>query len=163
MGFLRVYDFVAGKVAWSAAGLPLEGRGPHYPLVGEVLRRDVTICKLGEKAGDVLPRLKGGPRNFCVVLNDQGILLGRLHPNAVRGDLEKLVEELMEPGPTTVRPSEPAAPLLERMEKKNVGGILVTTAKGKLLGVALQQDLRALVGTSRQLSRFAGGPGRTAG
>jgi rhodanese-related sulfurtransferase len=42
LGFQDVYDFVAGKAEWIAHRLPLEGKGPHYPLVGEAARRDVV-------------------------------------------------------------------------------------------------------------------------
>lgn len=55
----------------------------------------------------------------------------------------------MQLGPTTVRPSVGAEGLLERMEKRNVSAVLVTTEKGKFVGVARQRDLRALVEKSK--------------
>ena len=31
LGFGDVYDYVAGKVDWMAAGLPIEGANAHHP------------------------------------------------------------------------------------------------------------------------------------
>jgi CBS domain-containing protein len=41
----------------------------------------------------------------------------------------------MREGPTTVRPSEELEPLVERMRRADVGGILVTSSGGRLLGL----------------------------
>ncbi len=50
----------------------------------------------------------------------------------VRGSLDAAVEEVMEPGPTTVRSSEAAEGLLKRMRKRNVPTVMVTTSKDGL-------------------------------
>ena len=154
LGFERVYDFAGGKVEWILSGLPLEGRGPHFPLAGEAVRLDLTVCKRGERAGDIADRMEGEDRDFCVVVNDEGILLGRLWPKSVRENPDKSVEQVMEPGPTTVRATESAGALLERMERRKVPAVLVATAKGQLLGLAHVEDLRELVAGKESLSRF---------
>jgi CBS domain-containing protein len=41
----------------------------------------------------------------------------------------------MEPGPATVRPHEPLPPLLERMARRQVEEMIVTTPEGELLGM----------------------------
>jgi CBS domain-containing protein len=41
----------------------------------------------------------------------------------------------MEPGPATVRAHEPLPPLLERMARRQVDEMIVTTPDGELLGV----------------------------
>ncbi len=46
-----------------------------------------------------------------------------------------LAEDVMQPGPTTVRAHEPLDPLLERMAERGVEEVLVTTPEGRLLGV----------------------------
>jgi Mg/Co/Ni transporter MgtE len=53
----------------------------------------------------------------------------------------------MEPGPATVRPSEDLAPLLERMRRRDMPTILVTTPEGVLMGVLRRDD------AARRLSR----------
>jgi CBS domain-containing protein len=41
----------------------------------------------------------------------------------------------MEPGPTTVRAHEPLEALLERMARRGVDDMIVTTPEGELLGI----------------------------
>jgi CBS domain-containing protein len=56
------------------------------------------------------------------------------------GDPEQTVKTMMEAGPTTVRPSEPLDVLIERMQKRKVESIVVTTATGVLVGVLRRED-----------------------
>ncbi|SFQ72722.1 CBS domain-containing protein [Amycolatopsis arida] len=46
----------------------------------------------------------------------------------------------MHPGPTTVRANEPLQPLVERMTRADVDGILVTDPEGRLLGLLDRHD-----------------------
>ena len=66
MGFTQVYDYVAGKLDWLAAGGPIEGTGAGRPRAGEVARGDVPTCALDEHLGEVqyikgLMGMKGAP------------------------------------------------------------------------------------------------------
>jgi 3-mercaptopyruvate sulfurtransferase SseA len=53
IGFERVYDYVAGKAAWTSAGLPLEGANGSETRAGTHLRADVPTF-------DVKPRRRRG-------------------------------------------------------------------------------------------------------
>src|SRR5919106_6970671 len=146
MGFSEVDDFVDGKIEWMSHGLPLEGKGPHYAVAGEVADRDAVLaCRLGDRVGDASRQLDTVPHDYCVVLNDEDIVLGRMRKKNVQGPDEALVEHVMEPGPTTVRASEPAKGLLERMKKRKVPAVIVTTNKGRLMGAATQEALERLL------------------
>ncbi len=146
MGFEDVYDFVGGKAEWIASGLPTEGKGPHYPLVGEVARRDVVHeCRLGTQVADSRRAVAESGQNYCVVLNDHDILMGRLRKRHLTGEDESTVEDVMDTGPTTVRATESAAALLKRMTKRDVPAVLVTTPKGRFVGIARRSDLEKLV------------------
>jgi len=148
-GFNDVYDFGDGKLEWISHGLPLEGHGPHFAVAGEIADRDaVLVCRIGDRLGDVAHKLDTVAHDYCVVLNDHDIVLGRLRKKDLQGSDETAVEYVMEPGPTTVRASEPAKGLLERMRTKNVPAVIVTTNKGRLLGVVTQEALERLL-TSR--------------
>jgi CBS domain-containing protein len=150
MGFRDIYDFVDGKIEWISHGLPLEGRGPHFAVAGEIADRDaVLVCRMGDRLGDVARALDAVPHDYCVVLNDHDIVLGRMRKKNLRGSDETAVEHVMEPGPTTVRASEPAKGLLERMRDKKVPAVIVTTNKGRLMGTVTQEALERLV-SSRQ-------------
>jgi CBS domain-containing protein len=146
MGFSEVYDFVDGKIEWISHGLPVEGTGPHFAVAGEVADRDaVLVCRVGDTVGDVARALDTVPHDYCVVLNDHDIVLGRMRKKDLHGSNETAVEHIMEPGPTTVRGTEPAKGLLERMTKKNVPAVIVTTNKGRLMGTVTQEALERLL------------------
>jgi CBS domain-containing protein len=146
MGFTDVYDYVNGKLEWMVHRQPVEGEGPHYALVGEVATKDrLHTCVLGSSVGDSARAMEGSGDTFCLVVNDEGVVLGRLRKKHRDPDSNEIVDNVMETGPTTVRPTESAKALLERMEKRNVPAVVVTTKKGVLVGVARRNELRRLV------------------
>lgn len=52
--------------------------------------------------------LDSSRHGFCVVVNDDRIVLGRRWRSNLEGaEPDRLIEKVMEPGPTTVRPSMP--------------------------------------------------------
>ncbi len=146
MGFTEVYDFVNGKVEWMVHSLPVEGNGPHFAMAAEVATKDgVHTCVPGSAVKDSATAMDRRGDSFCLVLNHEDIVLGRLRRKHLDPDSDELVERVMEAGPTTVRPTEPAKALLERMDKRSVPAIVVTTKKGRLMGIAGREDLRRLV------------------
>jgi CBS domain-containing protein len=150
MGFTDVYDFVNGKVEWILNRLPVEGTGPHYAMVGEAATEGgLHTCVLGSTVKDSLSMMERNDESFCLVLNHQGIVLGRLRHKQLDPASEDAVEAVMETGPTTVRPNEPAGALLERMEKRKVLAVIVTTKEGTLVGVVQRRDLRRLIEESQ--------------
>ncbi|MBI1886181.1 MAG: CBS domain-containing protein, partial [Chloroflexi bacterium] len=108
-----MYDYVAGKADWSASGLPREGRLAATPVAQDALR-EVPTCALDERVGDIRRRLEAGGGNTCVVVNRDGVVLGRLTEDALQADLEATAESVMEAGPTTFRPDFPLDGLVER-------------------------------------------------
>lgn len=145
MGFTDVYDYVNGKIEWMVNRQPVEGSGPHYAMAGEVATKDrLHTCVIASTIGESARTMEESGDTFCLVLNDEGIVLGRLRKKHRDTGSEDPVETVMETGPTTVRPTEPAKPLLERMEGRNVPAVVVTTNKGVLVGVVRRSDLRRL-------------------
>jgi Mg/Co/Ni transporter MgtE len=134
-----VYDYVAGKADWGAAGLPLEGTRGSGTRVGAHLRVDVPTCRLDEPLADVRARVRATGWDSCYVVNDENVVLGRLGRTALASEDEASVEEAMSPGPTTVRPSLELDRAVERMGRKNLTTLAVTTSEGRLLGV-LERD-----------------------
>ena len=68
------------------------------------------------------------------------LLVGRLRAAALAGDPAAHVEQVMEAGPSTVRPDRPLAELVELMRDHDLRFMLVTTPEGRLLGV-LRHDI----------------------
>ena len=140
LGFTRVYHYTPGKDGWLTMGLPTEGPDAATPRAGDVADRDTPTCSLCERLGDVRHRLRAAGKTSCIVVNDQRVVLGRLRGESLDGDAGQTVEAVMEAGPTTVRPSEPLDALIERMQKRKVESIVVSTADGVLVGVLRRED-----------------------
>src|SRR5713101_6163382 len=100
IGFTRVYDYSAGKADWGSFGLPLEGQRHSGKRVGAHLRADVPTCTLEEALRDVRARVRDVGSDTCFVVNEQGILLGRLGRAALAGTDDATVEEAMTSGPS---------------------------------------------------------------
>ncbi len=140
LGFTDVFDYVAGKADWFASGLPRAGKQASVPYAGDLARQDIPTCGLTDRVGDVQQQIRGAGRDVCVVVNDTGVVLGLLREEALNADPETLVEQVMEPGPTTYRPSTPLEAILKYMRKRRRDDILITTSDGKLFGILYCQD-----------------------
>lgn len=130
LGFDRSVDYVAGKLDWLSFDLPWEGTAR---LVGSEVDRDIATCAVGEKVGDIRAPLSSA--GLCVVVFASGVVAGSLEDDALRANDDELVEAVMNPGPKTVRPSEEAPALAERMQRKGLTHLIVTRPDGRLVGV----------------------------
>ena len=126
---------MAGKVDWQASGLPTEGKRAGSPRVGERVRRDVSTCRLTDRLGEVAKRVRAAGWDGCVVVNEQRVVLGLLHGQALDGSPQQLVEEVMEPGPSTFRPDVALEEMTAYMQQRQLDSVLITTADGKLVGI----------------------------
>ena len=134
-----------GKVDWLARGLPREGEKASEPRAFDLAVDDVVTCGLEEPAGDVRERVSASRYGFAFVVSDTRILLGRLRRAALEGDPALTAEAVMEPGPSTIRADSELEPLAERMRRRELTSLPVTTPEGELLGVVRRDDLeRAL-------------------
>ncbi len=127
------YDYVAGKVDWMAAGLPTVRADTSERRALDAVDRDPATCPPEAPVGDVaaLVAIHGS-----VLVTHQGVLLGRIRARHITGVHPATpVEDVMEPGPATVRANEPLDALLERMAAKHVEEMIVTAPDGQLLGV----------------------------
>jgi hypothetical protein len=132
LGFTSVYDYVPGKVDWLARGLPTEGEESSTPRVGRLARDDAATCGLDEPVERVRELIEASPYGFCLVLAEDGTLLGRVRRSA---------PERMEPGPSTVRYDLAVDELRERLDKRDLKTAIVTTPEGKLVGVVRRAEL----------------------
>jgi CBS domain-containing protein len=105
-----------------------------------VARKGTPTCLLDDRVGDVREKVLEVGRDVCIVINSEGIVQGRLKVAALSERPDVTAEEAMELGPTTVRPNEPLAPLIDRMKKRGTGTIVVTDLRGKLFGILHRDD-----------------------
>ena len=144
LGFQQVYDYVAGKADWGAAGLPLEGSAG--PRVSEFVRADVPTARLDERIGEIRERVSTSGFETCIVVNEERVVLGRRGRRALRGDGDLTAEQAMSNGPSTTRPNTLARELVERLRKQELQTALVTTSEGRLLGIVTADDLAGPAG-----------------
>ena len=140
LGFTQVFDYAAGKADWTSSGLPTEGTLAEQPRAGDIAQRDTPTCGFANRLGDARDRTQDADQNVCIVVDDRGVVLGRLRGNALREDPEATVESAMEDGPTTIRADASLEEITERMRKRGVGSILVTDPEGRLLGILYRSE-----------------------
>ncbi|MHB8467808.1 MAG: CBS domain-containing protein [Acidimicrobiales bacterium] len=137
LGYTPVYDYTGGKADWLGAGLPTVRRESGPARVADVMDRSAPTCRAADRVADVVASVAQTGAGW-VVVNDVGVVLGRLRADQVdRG--EATVEEAMEPGPTTVRADADLAQTIERMRGRHVTSLIVSTPEGVLLGVVHAQ------------------------
>jgi hypothetical protein len=77
------------------------------------------------------------------VTSEHGVLLGRLALSKCDCDPQLHAEEVMEPGPWTVRPHKAPSTIAEQLTDKQLRWAIVTTPEGELIGVAARAELEA--------------------
>ena len=78
---------------------------------------------------------------FGLVTTAGGVLLGRLRRSSLDCDPNLTAEEVMEAGPSTVRPDKTAAALAKRLDDRDLRWAIVTTPEGQLIGIVKREDL----------------------
>lgn len=105
-------------------------------------RRGVATATEKSTAAEALRLLDSQGFGPVVVLNEAGIVMGAAH----RHDLASAAAEAeigsaFQFGVSTVRPSEDAAALAQRMDQKGVTQVAVTRSDGSLVGLFFATDV----------------------
>ena len=142
LGFEHVYDYVPGKADWLGRGLPTEGTDADRPRVCALARDDVVTCSLDMPIAGVIGEIDASPYGFALVVADDRTLLGRLRRSKLAdADPQAPAEEVMDPGPSTVRADLDVDELRKRLDKRDLKTALVSTPEGKLIGVVTRAAL----------------------
>jgi Mg/Co/Ni transporter MgtE len=89
----------------------------------------------------VRDRLEDSGWDTCFVLDERGVVLGRLEgAAAIHGREDVSAEDAMTLGPSTIRPSAGGESMVERMRKQNLTNLPVTTSDGRFVGLVTRQD-----------------------
>ncbi len=123
------------------AGLPTEGTSGQRPRLVDVVRRDVPVCSLGERLGDVRARVVAAGWDACVVVSQDRVVLGLLRASQLQADPGLPVEQVMRPGPSTYRPFVSVEEMRGIMIDRDLANSPVTTSDGKLVGLVRRQDV----------------------
>ena len=151
-----MHDYAGGKADWAVHGLPLEGRTAGRRRVIDVARKDIPTCGPRERLGDVRGRVRAAGHDVCIVVNERGIVLGRLRRDCWEREAEAPTEDCMELGPPTERPDKFLTEVIERLRK--VGSLLITwygrdEDGGRLIGVLHRADVERVLDENEQLPR----------
>jgi CBS domain-containing protein len=122
-----------GKADWLAFGLPAERENSTARFVGEVLS-EIPTCRLRDSIASIEPAIHESATGMCAVVSERGVVLGVCEAAGLRRDATLLAEDVMEPGPTTLRPSHSSDQAAEKLRDSGKRAILVTSSDGKLLG-----------------------------
>ena len=145
LGFEQVYDYTLGIADWRAAGLPIEGDSSNARLVSDATRPDIPTARPDELLGAVFDRVTAAGWEEALVIEGNGIVIGRLRNPTWQEDGDLPVSQAMELGPTTVRPDSPLEPLVNRMEERGTALVTVTTPQGVLIGALLREEAQRLL------------------
>lgn len=140
LGFEKVFDYTLGIADWKAANLPTEGEPTETQVVGDAIRPDVPTAGPEELLGAVFDRTTDAGWDEAFVVDCDGIVVGRLRGKTWQQERDLPVGDVMELGPTTVRPTTVLEPLTKRMQDKETKLVAVSSAQGVLLGVLLRTD-----------------------
>ena len=140
LGFDKVYHYKAGKLDWLAAGLPTEGTNSDCPRAGDASRKDMVLCGLKERLGDVRDRAQAAGWNVVVVIDDQRVVLGLLRSKQLELDPNLTAEQAMRPGPSTFRPYVSTKEMADFMVGHDLESAPITTSDGKLVGVLFKSE-----------------------
>jgi len=119
--------------------MPREGAAADVPWAGDLVSDDAPTCALDDRVGEVRDRVLASGYDFCVVVNEERVILGLLRGDALSKDEKARADEVMELGPKTTPPSEPVEELLEARSSQGVKSFLVATSHGVFLG-AMSRD-----------------------
>ncbi len=143
LGFDKVYDYVSGKSDWIAAGLPTVGQSAGSPDAGGTLRAGDIVGHVGERLGDVARRARAEGKDEVIVVDDRHVVLGRIRGAALDGDPDALIEDVMRPGPATIRPDTPLETVVATLGPAGVASTLVTDPDGRFIGTVYLEDARS--------------------
>jgi rhodanese-related sulfurtransferase len=142
LGFTDVYDYMVGKAAWLADGLPFEGeRGPGTR-IGSIARDDVPTVHARATLADAAKAFgEDNTEGIAVVVDDDRVVMGVLRREALGLDPQSLVLDAAQPGPSTFRPSLPIEEMADHFRRHDLARALVTTLEGRWIGMVRRHDV----------------------
>lgn len=129
IGFEAVYDYTAGIADWKAADLPVEGTEDSGLRIADATRPDIPTALPDEMLGTVRQQASEAGWDEALVVECDGLVIGRLRGAAWSTDESEKVDAVMELGPTTVRPDGSLHSLLGRLDKRGTKLVVVSDPK----------------------------------
>jgi CBS domain-containing protein len=120
------------------------------------MQDEVPTCRLDESVGQAGARAEERGYAVSAVVNENGIVLGVIGKRDWNTDPTASVEQLMDPAPTTLRPSDPLEKAKQMLSESDRGAVFVTDSDGRLLGVFFGVNEKKEPGRKQQLADSEG-------
>jgi rhodanese-related sulfurtransferase len=140
LGFTDVYDYVAGKAAWLGDGLPSGGLRRPEQRVGAVADPDVPTVPADATVDDAKEAFERS--DVAIVLNEHDVVLGVLREETAGLDPKTKVIDVVQPGPSTFRPSMTVRELVQYFDKSDEARAIITDNGGVWIGLIRRDDVR---------------------
>src|SRR5262245_22594159 len=121
-------------------GLPREG-GPEEVTAADLAFSEVSTCPLDEGLEKVLDRVVKRTR-WCVVVDDDRVVLGLLPVQATERSASQAVHEAMKAAPVTLRPNATVKEARAFAKYRPREPLVVTHSDGRLVGLLETSRLR---------------------
>jgi CBS domain-containing protein len=119
----------------------MEGAAAGVRRAVDVARPDVPVCGLRDRVADAARTVHEEGWPLAVVVNEHGVVLGRLRPADLDAHPDAVASDLLVPGPRTMRGTRPADEMAAWLDERRIPGVLVTTADGVLVGYVRRADI----------------------
>jgi predicted transcriptional regulator len=140
-GFTDVHDYTLGKAAWLAEGLPSEGTRRDDERIAAIAKKDAPTLPGDGSVGDAAKWFAGSDADVAVVLTPTRVVLGLVRREVAGLDPSMPLRDVLQPGPSTFRPSMTIREMVDYFRKGSAMHALVTTSGGEWIGLIDRADL----------------------
>ena len=135
----------------------MEGRTAGRRRAIDVARNDVPMARPNQRLRDVQGEMMTAEVDLCLVLDDQGVLLGRVDGMPVGVDVDAAIGDVMRLAPATVKPDTFLHDLVDDLRQSRFQRTILTAREpheaGRCLGVLLLSDVERVLAENEQLDR----------
>ena len=115
------------------------------------MQLELPTCGLDEPVGQAGARAAERGYSVCPVVNEKRIVLGVVSKRDWDSDPTASAEQLMDPAPTTLRPSDSLEKAKQMLDKSDRSAVFVTDSDGRLLGAFFGVSNNEAAGRKQQL------------
>lgn len=140
-GFTDVHEYAPGKAAWLAEGLASDGLRRPEQRISFIADADVPLVPGGATIGDAMSIVGDADISIVVTDNEDRTVLGVLRPETFGLDPATPVADVVQPGPSTFRPSMTIGELVTYFRDSNEHRAIVSTLSSRWIGLIRSEDV----------------------
>jgi rhodanese-related sulfurtransferase len=141
LGFTDVAEYRPGKAAWLAEGLASEGRRRPEQRVAAIADPDVPLVPAGATVAEAAAIVGTADIGIVVTDDDDRTVLGVVRPETFGLPPTTPVADVLQPGPSTFRPSMSIGELVTYFRESDESRAIVSTLAGRWIGLIRRGDV----------------------